>query len=112
MEKGQEMKLTKKENAMTTQTQKHTEGPWRIRHTSIGGHRAISDKNNKDIVVVTGIGEIEEEQDANARLIAAAPELLEALKLMVEQYGGMVDGGVEKNARISVEKAKQAIAKA
>jgi len=46
------------------------------------------------------------------RLANCAPDLLAALKEMVEQYGAMVDGGVEEPARLAVEHAKTEIAKA
>jgi len=36
-------------------------------------------------------------------------QLVEALELMVQQYGGMVDGGVTDEARIAVEKAEKAL---
>ncbi|MBV9463278.1 MAG: hypothetical protein JO317_03520 [Verrucomicrobiae bacterium] len=41
-----------------------------------------------------------------------APNLLKALKQMVEQYGGMVDGGVEPSAARAVSYARAVIAKA
>lgn len=60
---------------------KHTPGPWRVGDshleiTDADGHRAIAEVRDHD-----GWEEIsEEEQEANLRLIAAAPDLLEALK--------------------------------
>ncbi|SRR5579885_2448370 len=53
------------------------------------------------------------EREANARLIAAAPELYEALKQLVEQYGLMPDGplgrgltnGAFLDARAALQKA-------
>ena len=68
---------------MSTKTQEsagHTPGPWRVVHHN--------DDTNR--VVVFGICEVwstsrgTEAKLANARLIAAAPELLEALKLADE----------------------------
>lgn len=59
-----------------------------------------------------------EESQANARLIAAAPELLEALEQLVRPYGiadtGMfhAPGPLQMEFIASVRKAKDAIAKA
>jgi hypothetical protein len=65
----------------------HTSGPWETPGTD-GGDRVISytDSNRKrrtlaHVYAPRTDGELnEQERDANARLIAAAPELLEALK--------------------------------
>ncbi len=50
------------------------------------------------------------EADANARLIAAAPELLAALKLFMEQYDIAGDEG--RGSRPEIAAARAAIAKA
>lgn len=103
----------------------HTPGPWeavddeggiRIRPVNTGwelaflaaGSWTYSDGMPHDI-------------DANARLIAAAPELLAALKLIANYEGDGDDGGMlapkppyswETVARVSVDVAKAAIKKA
>ncbi len=68
-------------------TPKHTPGPWAIcaangqAHYCSSHHRLISAKeweNLADVIVV------DEESAANAALIAAAPELLEALQAIME----------------------------
>lgn len=46
--------------------------------------------------------------EANARLIAAAPELLEALRDLLNDY----DGGIEPGESTLIDKARAAIAKA
>ncbi len=57
-----------------------------------------------------------EQTEANAEFIVRAVnnhnKLLEACKAMVTYYGGMVDGGVEDEARNAVEQATAAIAAA
>lgn len=53
---------------------KHTPGPWSVRE-DIG---AVFDRDG--LPIATGGSESYEEYQANARLIAAAPELLEACK--------------------------------
>ena len=56
--------------------QKHTPGPW---YQNIDGHRrVIHDETATRTLAVTD--DCDEQDGANARLIAAAPELLEALR--------------------------------
>lgn len=71
---------------------KYTPGPW-----TVGGQKIVQDpRNGANIgtqVIETSLGEIElidgtNEQDYNARLIAAAPELLHAL---IEMEKDLVD---------------------
>ena len=57
---------------------KHTKGPWKI-DASFGETEIVSDL--ACIAKITGL-----QIDANAQLIAAAPELLEALKLAFEMH--------------------------
>ena len=79
---------------------KHTPGPWRELHT------CIDDSRGYQICHIDLHGKSEAERDANRRLIAAAPELLDALKDMLDYYG---------TASANVEfltKARAAIAKA
>ncbi|MDF1551898.1 MAG: hypothetical protein P1P84_02495 [Deferrisomatales bacterium] len=52
---------------------KHTPGPWRIQHTPL----SVAAGTHQIAQVFSG-RPISTEDDANARLIAAAPELLEA----------------------------------
>jgi hypothetical protein len=52
----------------------HTPGPWELR-----GPRLVTDKNG--VIIAENISSNEGTSEANAHLIAAAPELLEALKL-------------------------------
>lgn len=61
---------------------KHTPGPWRVQKT-LGCKDITSDERdeygNKSLICTTA-GREEREDRANARLIAAAPELLAACK--------------------------------
>lgn len=68
---------------------KHDKGPWLAQRWS-DSHRDynIHAEDGGIIALVSGrCGELAESDAANARLIAAAPELLEALEAMVQEYG-------------------------
>ena len=75
----------------------HTPGPWKVL-TSFGstlkGHAvAYEDEQTMSIVARCWDNDTAEEHgsfEANARLIAAAPELLEAAKLMLNRMGESV----------------------
>lgn len=98
---------------------KHTEGPWqvmpeevdksyiRVRGTRFGGRYKIADVPTPIFLGVNS-GEAEETR-ANARLIAAAPELLCALENLVR---AIESGGIdleETHIGHLVEKAKEVI---
>lgn len=71
-----------------TNTVKHTPGPWRAAKAA-HGVIDIFDSRDRDIVTIFGGGVEAESKEANARLIAAAPDLLEALKALLadcEEY--------------------------
>lgn len=90
---------------------KHTPGPWRIRPSS-GGRPAIIYGNDGwpvgDVTVSHGRVS-QEQQDANASLIAAAPDLLENLQRMV-RFLEVEDAWLANFGE--VEAARAAIAKA
>lgn len=65
---------------MSTQ---YTPGPWRIGTPPPNGEQTIGTLNGLMVAVATTGAEMEETK-ANARLIAAAPELLEALQSVLE----------------------------
>lgn len=66
-------------------TQKHTPAPWK---KGTGGDVLFTHPNGKLYIIAnafSGIkGNATEEQEANARLIAAAPELLEVLREFID----------------------------
>jgi hypothetical protein len=86
-----------------------TPGPW-----AIDGSEIVSKKQSRVIAEVCYIGGAE--RKANARLIAAAPELLESLKLFVDPFEGdeldqiADDYGLQTSRRVA--QARAAIAKA
>lgn len=87
---------------------KHTEGPWR-ECGSGGCVCGLVWSTKHDVVVATATGRCEEQgieipveiQQANARLIAAAPDLLDALKAVLDFKAGHIplDALVEIAAR-------------
>jgi hypothetical protein len=100
----------------------HTPGPWEIDHTGKyykpcirhnGIIIALLAKNDAGLVMPENQ---QAEDEANARLIAAAPELLEALKAVLKDHDGRVAayGTMESQpCRVEVmEQARVTIAKA
>ena len=68
---------------------KHTPGPWKVGQylgspSSFCVHMDAGDKGRGIDVVEAVAGITTEQRLANARLIAAAPELLEALQMLLE----------------------------
>ncbi|ENT5139877.1 hypothetical protein [Pseudomonas aeruginosa] len=87
---------------------KHTPGPWMVDYSeylSEGGGLCVMHGN--DCIAVVGDFNPEQPIDANAKLIAAAPELLEALKWVIERNdaGQFIDGECMKSARAAIAKA-------
>ena len=59
----------------------HTPGPWNCNHSSASGYDIVCSENSPtDVCVISRRDKTTGEIDANARLIAAAPELLAALE--------------------------------
>lgn len=101
---------------------KHTDGPWWPVQSSTGGwyvttyrdHESAAAKPNPfGASVACGIGDHTEKrtrgnEEANARLIAAAPELLEALEnlLAVREGKGGTRYHCDEIARAAIAKAK------
>lgn len=85
---------------------KHTKGPWIARQVGGAGFPGqigyAIDFNEDQEQVVDFVYE-----EADARLIAAAPELLEALKWVIERNdaGQFIDGECMKSARAAIAKA-------
>lgn len=91
---------------------KHTPGPWKW-----GGHYAAMTGGNGEEVFTTEPYEgmwlsYGDSQDANARLVAAAPELLEALATFVEICDSAPPIELVQRIGDLVSPARAAIAKA
>ena len=80
----------------------HTPGPWKTTGAN------ITDANRNHVATVTDGGTTDGE--ANARLIAAAPELLAALKDIAETQwaNGVPSSGALREARAAIAKAEGA----
>jgi 2-oxo-4-hydroxy-4-carboxy--5-ureidoimidazoline (OHCU) decarboxylase len=75
---------------MSTQ---HTPGPWHISGSTIKGPHPKDPQNRLRLVAETVFdkGTWIDETRANARLIAAAPDLLEALQFVMTAHGEQLD---------------------
>lgn len=84
---------------------KHTEGPWDV-VTADRGYIITALGGVYDVAVVRNIGH--QDNQANARLISAAPNLLAALEAIFKNDGNhvFVSGSMEQAARSAISKAK------
>lgn len=91
----------------------HTPGPWEVEPEDVGYGPAFSILAANDDVIVHPEGTtIRSDVDwANACLIAAAPELLEALKMLVS-YTEACEGMLNASPAGQVTNARAALAKA
>ncbi len=64
---------------------KYSPGPWVTTHSPLTGYR-VSDKTGWGVAVVLK----DTNDEANARLIAAAPDMLEALRELLGDFGCIV----------------------
>ena len=100
----------------TKEKQTHTPGPWRFDEKQIHGDVMAFDPERSRAVCVAQIhnertaGTPNEQARANARLIAAAPELLaelkKALEFVVATHGGENDGDIQEDIRAAIQKAE------
>jgi hypothetical protein len=85
---------------------KHTPGPWRadVQDPAFVNYDVRTDET---IICTMGIDMCTEEEAANARLIAAAPELLEAL-MRLDAYHSLMVSSVDRQAIMdAIAKATQ-----
>ena len=86
---------------------KHTQGPWT--YEQISNNAYVIDENGSAVMLYRNP---DDEMKANARLIAAAPELLEALRGMVALEEENLRSGDDIDVCFELESARAAIAKA
>jgi hypothetical protein len=93
----------------------HTPAPWQVDYSG-NCHIGITDKNERTIAFCNLQNEDGDEDEANAKLIAAAPDLLEALQDIAD--GGCFDQGPNCLGFVNMEReqmmsfARSVIAKA
>jgi hypothetical protein len=99
---------------------KHTPAPWNIFDSRNAYYPGIEGADGKSVIVFGtkdewhGVrGDNKEQAEANARLIASAPELLEALKALIKDRDdgypvGADAGEMWNNARQAIAKAEGA----
>ena len=75
----------------------HTPGPWRVRAYDVRTGRLFDIRAGADVVAY------QSDREADARLIAAAPDLLEACKLAVEALKAPADHMAVQTARRIIE---------
>ena len=94
-------------------TQKHTPGPWSAHHEPTLNRSIVRAgfAGETNICVTYGAGLKSYEKQANVNLIAAAPDLLEALKNIVASSDANDDGSLANailEARATIAKAEAA----
>jgi hypothetical protein len=86
----------------------HTPGPW-IQREQITDHCGVRITADETSIAYVGRVEVSKKQyEANARLIAAAPEMLEALQWVMQCLDGDLPHGTQEclaNARAVILKA-------
>lgn len=102
----------------------YTKGPWNVRHSEsktafnvIGTVPGCKYKIARCPYIITAIEELDkrekDEAEANAKLIAAAPDMLQVLTNFIEDYEGWKSGENDSNNVEGIyEQAKAAINKA
>lgn len=83
----------------------HTPAPWNVAKPNCG--LGIFDANGKSVAAISSTQKRpNEEKEANARLIAAAPKLLNELKAMVLNFE--TDGASDSHGEVSFSRARLA----
>lgn len=92
---------------------KHTPGPWSLHNFDGDTYRIVDDRDMADLSYVATVHYHEDydgETRANAKLLAAAPEMLEALKIVETRLTHLAQNSVDvvselRLARIAIAKA-------
>lgn len=92
-------------------TDAHTDGPWKA-NPAHSGIWDVLDSRGRDIVTVYGGGVDPKSREANAKIIAAAPEMLEALKECALQIAQTCNRKLTHGEESALDLARAAITKA
>ena len=98
------MEATKEKHAT------HTPGPWGIQDAGPGTIRGLRFRVITDEKIIAKTSDGLEEARANARLIAAAPELLEQCKLFEKVLRACIMAG-DSGAELELDKLREVLAK-
>ena len=91
----------------------HTAGPWNCNRSSASGYDIVCSENSPtDVCVISRRDKTTGEIDANARLIAAAPELLAALETAYMALIGYLPAHRNDVTDAAIGAARAAITKA
>jgi hypothetical protein len=90
----------------------HTPGPWQVSDGPDIDGDPYETVFAKDRPVIAHVGEWDGEGESNARLIAAAPDLLEALRDLLDQLRGIGIPDWHGAEGLTLEQADTAVAKA
>lgn len=84
---------------------KHTHGPWKVDTLTVGRYKGVNVETLLgDRIASAGHSPFSlDEKQANARLIAAAPELLEALKMAMPLLIGSRESEIAKAAIVKAD---------
>lgn len=82
----------------------HTKGKWDWMNIYVGGNSLVFTDNNMEICEVI-VKDDKKEQDANMKLISAAPDMLEALE-NIENDDGSIPDTIWKMVKDAINKAK------
>ena len=96
--------MTDTPSPLVTDGPKHTRGPWR----SHGAGGEIHG-NSRIVATMTWCSGMGDEDEANARLVAAAPDMLAALESVLDWYDvgdGFVPGSCFEQAAHAIAKAR------
>ena len=94
----------------------HTPGPWVVTPLGEFGNITVSGRNGEPVAMcgteaIEGGGNGREVDETNASLIAAAPELLEALRAFIDNDGPDPEE-CERMARAAIAKAERTATRA
>ena len=81
----------------------HAPGPWKTTHSEVNGYR-VSDSTGWGVAVVLK----DTNDEANARLIAAAPQMLEALEACAAYWHCKRSPGIPEHSELVSLSAEQA----
>src|SRR5690606_804850 len=108
-ERGERGRAGRRERSMTT---KHTPGPWAVRYDYVVQAPSFDDGRLAPVAQPYGVNSDGTDLFANARLIAAAPELLAALTEAEVFMAGFEGDELQDGIDAKLQQARAAIAKA